>query len=122
VSSISESAEPAVRNQGYVCSNASCRKVFAKPLKATNLQQENAEPYDACPFCLTEISSEEESSQQATAKTGLQDTNARPLADGSSQCKNHFGYLSQQGSKKQIPDECMVCKDVVQCMLKKTLQ
>jgi len=42
------------------------------------------------------------------------------MGAGSSQCKNHFGYLSQQSVKGQIPDECMVCKDVIQCMLKKT--
>jgi hypothetical protein len=34
-------------------------------------------------------------------------------------CHHHPGYLSERSSKEKIPDECMVCKDIVECMLKK---
>jgi hypothetical protein len=37
-------------------------------------------------------------------------------------CLNHFGYLSERKTKEQIPDECLTCKDILQCMLKKTKQ
>jgi len=34
-------------------------------------------------------------------------------------CHYHPGYLSEQKQKKQIPDECLVCKDIIECMLRK---
>lgn len=35
------------------------------------------------------------------------------------ECRHHPGYLSERSSKEQISDECMICKDIVECMLKK---
>lgn len=34
------------------------------------------------------------------------------------QCAHHFGYLSQRGNKDKIPEECMICENIVKCMLK----
>ena len=34
-------------------------------------------------------------------------------------CLHYLGYLSEKSSKEQIPDECIMCKDNVACMLKK---
>jgi len=34
------------------------------------------------------------------------------------ECAHHFGYLSQRSKKEKIPEECMVCENIVQCMLK----
>lgn len=35
------------------------------------------------------------------------------------QCAHYFGYLSQRSAKGEIPEECMVCENIVSCMLKK---
>jgi len=34
-------------------------------------------------------------------------------------CNHHFGYLSERDRKEQFPDECIVCTQVVECMLRK---
>jgi hypothetical protein len=34
-------------------------------------------------------------------------------------CSHFMGYLSQRSAKEKIPEECMVCENIVQCMLKK---
>jgi hypothetical protein len=34
-------------------------------------------------------------------------------------CNFHLGYLSERAQKEQIPEECFVCKDIVDCMLRK---
>jgi hypothetical protein len=41
------------------------------------------------------------------------------VGEAPSGCAHHLGYLSEKSSKDQIPDECMMCKDIVTCMLKK---
>jgi hypothetical protein len=34
-------------------------------------------------------------------------------------CHYHLGYLSERKSKEQIPEECLTCKNMVDCMLRK---
>jgi hypothetical protein len=107
------------------CPNPACKKVFNAPLKALNLQDESAEPYSACPYCLTPIveekieinwkhEKEQEDTSQAKEKEKSSKNKEKP-AD----CHYHFGYLSEREQKGQIPDECVVCQDIVDCMLRK---
>jgi hypothetical protein len=103
-----------------------------------NLQQENEEPYDACPYCLTEIVVEEEPADVYTEPETLEKEEIEepeeteveepaqaeepveaPAAETPSECAHYLGYLSEKSSNEQIPDECMMCKDIVTCMLKK---
>ena len=35
------------------------------------------------------------------------------------ECPHYLGYLSEKERKQNIPDECMVCKNLVECMLQK---
>ena len=104
-----------------------------------NLQQDSEEPYDACPYCLTEIILEDESSvtydepeetlePEETSESEEAKTEVEEVVDveeqvetpeAPSECAHYLGYLSEKSSKEQIPDECMMCKDIVTCMLKK---
>jgi hypothetical protein len=107
----------------HTCPNPTCGKTFKNPLKALNLQR-NTEPYSACPYCLTKIEEtpapifirtnedtfEETLDVEAKGKTKLESPSA---------CRFHVGYLSERAQKEQIPDDCLVCKDIVDCMLRK---
>ena len=99
-----------------------------------NLQQDTEEPYDACPYCLTEITVEEEPTinyeepetmepETFEAEEALVETEPleekTSVSEAPSECAHYLGYLSEKSSKDQIPDECMMCKDIVTCMLKK---
>jgi hypothetical protein len=95
-----------------------------------NLQQDSEEPYDACPYCLTEIvvddeptiaSAEPETFEpEETEAEEKESTEERvEIPETPSECSYHLGYLSERSSKEKIPDECMMCKDIVECMLKK---
>jgi hypothetical protein len=120
------------KSSTFTCPNASCGKVFTKPLRALNLQQDTEEPYDACPYCLTEIKLDEESTVACDEpepfepeETETEVEMQKPIEEQvetpekPSECLHHLGYLSERSSKEQIPDECMMCKDIVACMLKK---
>ena len=104
-----------------------------------NLQRDSEETYDACPYCLTEIILEDESNVTydepeetfepeevgvpEEAETEVEeevDVEERVEApEVPSECAHYLGYLSEKSSKEQIPDECMMCKDIVTCMIKK---
>jgi hypothetical protein len=121
------------KSSEFTCPNASCGKVFTKPLKALNLQQDTEETYDACPYCLTEIVVEKptavydepETFEPEETETETEVEEPKPMEEKletpetPSECPHHLGYLSERSSKEQIPDECMMCKDIVACMLKK---
>jgi hypothetical protein len=96
-------------------------------LKAVNLSLEDPEPYLACPHCLTEITQEDLST--AETKLGLDAGTQKTARDGSegekaklqptkTLCTHHFGFLSERSSKEKIPEECMACTEIVNCMLK----
>jgi hypothetical protein len=97
-------------------------------LKAVNLSLESPEPYLACPHCLTEINAQEGSSNAET-NLGLEAETTRTARDGLEEekvalpptktlCSHHFGFLSERSSKEKIPEECMACAEIVNCMLK----
>jgi hypothetical protein len=111
----------------FTCTNSSCGFVFSKPIKVKNLC-EDAEIYDACPRCFTAVTEvgdvpvieaepnpsvdawrSEVSSEVETKKT-------EPAI--SKQCAHRFGYLSQRRKNEQIPDDCLMCENIVKCMTK----
>jgi hypothetical protein len=121
------------KSSTFTCPNVSCGKVFTKPLRALNLQDAE-EPYDACPYCLTEIKindeptfayykPEPETFEPEETETEFEEPKQVEeqveTPEKSSECAYHLGYLSERSSKEQIPDKCMMCKDIVTCMLKK---
>ncbi len=117
-----ETIDSPKKTGGFVCSNSLCGRVFDSPLKAVLLKGNlPSRTYDACPHCLTEINSAQVSEipssignvQEAVLQQS-EGPNAAP------HCKHHFGFLNERTSKDQIPDECITCMDLVQCMLKKT--
>jgi len=106
------------------CSNSNCAKIFSKPLKVLNLQVASAGSYDACPYCLTEINHDEVTTVHDEPVAGDIDEkvsleNQVQVPQESTGCCYHLGYLSERDSKDQIPDACMLCKDIVECMLRK---
>ena len=103
--SISQTEENIKKGGAFTCPNAACGKAFTRPLKTLNLQRIPDELYDACPYCLTEITANDE-------KT------VAPSLEKSSSCAHYLGYLCERSTKDNIPDECIVCKDILSCMLK----
>jgi len=43
-------------------------------------------------------------------------------ATETNECKHYFGYLSERTKKEVLPEECMLCGKIVQCMLKNIAQ
>lgn len=116
--------------KAFTCKNSSCKKTFTNPLKTINLQENTTEPYYACPYCLTKLEMEQPKKEKETGTfEPLSKKPSENIHDESkekkrnkekpSDCQLYLGYLSERSSKEQIPDGCLVCKDIVECMLKK---
>ncbi|MGB9959007.1 MAG: hypothetical protein ACPLKQ_00585 [Candidatus Bathyarchaeales archaeon] len=114
-------------SHSYKCTNPSCQKTFTNPIKVENLSLNNSTVYEACPYCLTEITVEKSFSvsekQKPVDKRDSEvfseaDKKIQPAAE-TDECKHYFGYLSERTRKEGLPEECMLCGKIVQCMLKK---
>jgi DNA-directed RNA polymerase subunit RPC12/RpoP len=95
------------------------------------LSSQETESYNACPYCLTEIVVEERASEEVenTSKpeikeAKIKESSAISVEEKSAKtpktqvCPHNFGYLSKRSNKEKIPEECMTCENIVQCMLK----
>jgi hypothetical protein len=98
------------KNGSFTCPNASCGRIFSKPLKALNVQLGADAMYDCCPYCLTGIAELEEKTETVQAEK-------EPAPQEPTSCAHHLGFLCERQSKESIPDECILCKDIVACML-----
>jgi hypothetical protein len=109
-------------NKTFTCQNSSCQRTFSAPLKTLNLQSPSA-PYFACPFCLTKVADptldETKKPEKNQSPNTFVEEKKQTASEKPSGCRYHMGYLSERAQKQQIPDECLSCKDVVECMLGK---
>jgi hypothetical protein len=87
------------------------------------------EKYDACPYCLTEITLEKdlkpigdhekkEGIEMEEKETWKIEGSQTEGLQKTGECHHYMGYLSQRSSKEKIPEECILCQNIVQCMLK----
>lgn len=108
-----------------VCPNKTCGKVFAKPLKTLKIHQVLKENFNACPYCLTEITITEIKREKPPENEDIEATltpskeEVSEEEEKTSECKHQLGYLSEKEHKQQIPEECMVCRELIECMHKK---
>lgn len=128
---ITKKKEALTESQPYTCPNPSCGKAFTNPIKAENLGLQNSDAYYACPYCLSEITVEksgtivEEKQKIEVKKIKSEHAKTKPKDESGVQpsnkmqgCLHHFGYLSKRSEKEKIPDECIICENIVECMLK----
>lgn len=108
----------------FTCPNKSCSKVFTAPIKTLNLQDNPSEPYYACPFCLTRIDGAQGAKYEVPIKKTptpkLEEEKPKRSEDNEkpASCAYHLGYLSER-DHKEIPEGCLLCREIVSCMLKK---
>ena len=104
------------------CPNNECGKVISKPLKTLNRQQSSKETYNACPYCLTEITITEtennNSPEKKAAEIAFVEEKPRQSQEKLPDCKHYLGYMSEKEHKQQMAEECMLCSQIINCMKK----
>jgi len=99
-----------------------CGKEFGLPVKLTVLSEEPEETYFACPFCFSRV---EEAKAEAVVEPLLgkkvqrepRRKKAEAVITGAEGCGHRLGYLKGRAKNADIPDECLVCPKILQCMI-----
>jgi len=112
-----------------------CGRAVSSPVRLTDLSHKpEKETYFACPFCFSRINVEDrhehEHSEHLHGKGGLVAASSvevfssksdkgyvkKEEAAPSVSCSHGFGYLNNRPKESGIPDECLTCVRILQCM------
>lgn len=105
-------------SDGLGCACVHCGRVVSEPVWLTDLScKPREETYYACPFCFSRVEIDEVLGESASA--------SRDKSDGKvggdkkvavAECLHKFGYLKSRSKGSEIPDECLTCPKILQCM------
>jgi len=105
-----------------ICPNPKCHRKIEEPILLSNLSTTQAEQYYACPHCFTKL--DLISTQPQTQKDEKQKKEEPPVKPpekeekSPSRCAGYLGYLASLPENKPIPQECLVCPKVLDCVMK----
>jgi len=105
-------------SEDYTCGQ--CKEKFDNPLLATLSSQAGVQKFYACPRCLSEVAKiKEKRSASEPERTFTKDT-AQPTTEPAqnTDCKHFLGYLRQRPKDSPIPEGCLTCDKMVDCMLR----
>ncbi|MEM2281825.1 MAG: hypothetical protein QXZ68_07595 [Candidatus Bathyarchaeia archaeon] len=95
-----------------------CGEIFEKPVLATISSGGFSRTYYACPRCLTKV---KETTSQKVEKKGGEDLTSPQKAlevdePAGKECPHFFGFLKKRPRNMPIPDECLTCKKMIECL------
>jgi len=120
-----------LRFQGAVLSAAgstcgACGESFENPLLAMVFDESVVEEYYACPNCLSKVASLRQKSdvEEVDEAEDVEDEVEEPVADvaveggveGLGVCSHQLGYLKRRPKNTPIPEECLTCSKMIDCM------
>jgi DNA-directed RNA polymerase subunit RPC12/RpoP len=99
---------------------STCGEEFKAPLLAMVSSGVLIEEYYACPKCLSKVGSyerkkveveetddEEEESREMEVEEKVEETVV---------CPHHLGYLKRRSKNTPVPEECLTCSKMIDCM------
>lgn len=117
----------------HVCGYERCGKTFAAPVRLTDLSHKpRSETYYACPYCFSKMEESDideprelklvgggyemaEKDSDKSVKIGAhKDAGKEAPAIG---CPHHVGYLKTRSKNESVPDSCLTCPKILQCMV-----
>ena len=100
-----------------------CGEAFEQPLLAMVFSDTLVEEYYACPKCLSKVASlahqkdfEVDEAEQEAVDEPLMANVAAEAVEGPSDCMHELGYLKRRAKSEPIPEECLTCSKMIDCM------
>lgn len=113
-----EEEENSAKHESSHCTCDECGEMFRKPLLATVVSNDSSEKYYACPRCLTKVSEvkaqQKEESSEAPSKRDPNQGGTE--SESTAKCQHFLGYLKKRPKDASIPDHCLTCPKMVECL------
>jgi len=101
-----------------------CGEQFVAPLLAMVFSESATEEYYACPKCLSKVAGlrkEPEVAEINNVKDNFlecatAEVPVKQKVEGPGGCTHHLGYLKNRLKNTPIPEECLTCIKMIDCM------
>ena len=122
----------------HVCNYNGCGRAFDNPVRLTDFSRKpHLETYYACPHCFSKVNEAFESEyhdvedevkhlQERDNGTFVAEEDTRNLKSGRQKelttvttdvnCPHRMGYLKTRPKDEAVPDGCLTCPNILQCM------
>ena len=95
------------------CSNPKCKREISEPIIVNDFSNKSMRTFSGCPNCLFEVDVATFQIQKGKQKTTVEHEETNSL-----RCTHNIGYLTSRLQQNQIPQECLVCTNLLECMQK----
>jgi hypothetical protein len=104
-------------SKGFTCGE--CGRAYEKPILAHIISAGQTQKYYACPRCMAKTPPTTRTIQEIQYPTPIPPTKKATTAEKEAVagCANHFGYLRKRDKDKPIPEECLTCVKMVDCLM-----
>lgn len=94
-----------------------CGENFLRPVLASIFLGDSLTTYYACPRCLAKV--EEGDPPKREEKEGVtgEGKNAECNVPEITECEHFLGYLKKRPKNTPIPDGCLTCDKMIECLL-----
>ena len=111
----------------HVCSYERCGRAFDAPVWLTDLSRKPQETYYACPYCFSKMGDDDDVidhlhsggfalPEKDSSKKGVRGGGHRDV-EKVADCLHSLGYLKSRGKNEGVPDGCLTCPKILQCMV-----
>jgi DNA-directed RNA polymerase subunit RPC12/RpoP len=115
-----ESARPVLSATHASSRCRTCGEKFETPLLAMVSSGYLVEEYYACPKCLSKVGDIERNKtvevDEANEDEESLETEAEDKIEETVACAHHLGYLKWRPKNTPIPEECLTCSKMIECM------
>jgi len=95
-----------------------CGRTVSVPVRLTDLSRRPfEETYYACPFCFSRLDIGDVA-EHLEHSHGPEKSGGSKIAMTVSNCSHEIGYLRSRPKDSAIPDECLICPKILQCMVR----
>lgn len=99
----------------FICSE--CGESFEKPLLTSISSQGLVQSYYACPHCLGRIPENEEAETSTDEPSvGQKESGGEQPKPQNEKCQHFLGYLKKRSKETAIPEDCLTCQKIIECM------
>ena len=91
-----------------------CGGAFHKPVLATVASGGQVQTYYACPRCMVQV--QEERDEENVVEKVCISPSLSPAEH--SDCRQFLGYLKSRPKSTPVPDKCLTCSKMIECLLK----
>lgn len=116
-----ESEHPFFREDQTSFRCTGCNGTFQKPILATVSSRGYVDKYYACPRCLSKMGDVKHHEDEGGKQTSVSIEKVRKVAvakhEDNVSCKHFLGYLKKRSKDAPIPDDCLTCNRMIECMV-----